>query len=190
MKNVLIIVLSLFVFGCATSNQKNDIASAISSGEIKIESNDGKVVKLAPTSKICVFVPKDGYNPDNAWKPVQNSGLQLANAVTEAFSEYFPKTNEIVNDKDLNAAIKKARSKQYDYIIYPKIIAWTDHNTLLTGIPNQAKINLRIYNLKQKKIDNSIVISEQGSQFESYGVTTVNLIEKPLQEVAEQLALD
>lgn len=190
MKKIIILFLSICIYGCATIDKPESKNTISSSGDIKIESNDGEMIKINQSSKICVFVPKDGYNPDRYWQPVKGSGLLLANAVTEAFSEYFPQTKEIVDDKDLNKAIQEARAQNYDYIIYPKILVWTDHNTLLSGIPNEAKVNVRVYNIKEKRVENSILINEKGEQFESYGVSSINLMEKPLKEVAEQLVLN
>jgi hypothetical protein len=164
----------------------------IDKGKSPDNSNDNTIstnelIQLHKESRICVFVPKDGMDTELTGKIIAGSGSQTANIVSDILGRYFQNINLEQDTDDLNLAIKNTRQKGYDYIVYPKILTWTNYATFWSGVPNKLAVNLRIYDVKNKKLVDSIIIENESSELVKPGFQTSDLLRKPLNNVANQL---
>ncbi|MFT6836400.1 MAG: hypothetical protein ACJA0H_002450, partial [Francisellaceae bacterium] len=180
-KSLILFILFSILAGCATSK------SIITTNTNLSAQKSTDIIQLNKSSKISVFVPEDGFDLDGSGEIIKGSGLQAANVVTEVLSKYFTHVQEVTNIKDLNSEIKSARAKGYNYIVYPKILAWTNHYTFWSGIPNKIEVNLRIYDIKKKHIIDSFTIKSESDLLEQPGETTKDLLYQPLSNIANRL---
>ncbi len=188
-KHFLLVVITVLISACASTTNitidKGKTPETSNSNDNTVSVNE--LIQLNKESRICIFVPKDGMDTELTGQIIAGSGTQTANIVTDILSRYFQNVDLENNTDDLNSAIKTTRKNGYDYIIYPKILTWTNYATFWSGVPNKLSVNLRVYDVKNKKLVNSIIIENESSELVRPGFQTSDLLQKPLNDVANQL---
>lgn len=89
-----------------------------------------------------VMQPEDGRD---GHKPQRGSGAQTADAVETALA---PRAGRIVrasSPEDIEDALATARGAELDYVLQTEILAWEDHETAFTGVPDRISLKFEIY---------------------------------------------
>ena len=166
---VLVLTLTTLFAGCA------DVTS--------VTRDTPSEVVLDSKAKTYVSVPPDGQYAQQTYA---GSGRIAAGIVLAEFSTKI--LNVDISDKKeyFDLALNNARRQGYQYLIVPKITHWED-NTVLSGQPSKATINIRIVDVITGDIIDSVVIDSRSSVVRMTDASPEDALPEPIREYVNSL---
>ena len=171
----------LLISGCLSTHQLSSSVISRSQNDIHFQN---KFVKIPKISRVYVSYSNDGYD---SMRSYPGSGLEAMHVIREVFKSYVLQLTCAKSYKSSEAEYLYAREKKYDYFILPRLTNWTDSYTLLTGVPDQVAMNLKIYDLHANKLIDEITFSSVSSEIPGYSQTPRDLMHNGLRDVAHHL---
>ena len=127
MKELLIVLIGIFLSGCTASYSQQIVTNASS----KLERGQG----------VFISTPKNGSYGKAEYK---NSGKMTASALKAAFSRF---SNNIYISEGCSGreCLKIIPTGKYAYFAEPDILHWEDRATEWSGIPDRIELKISIY---------------------------------------------
>lgn len=127
-KALLLLALAILLTGCANTYS------------LVRQPKEG-VPRVSIIDTFCIAVNGSSAAHDKTYTAV---GLVLSDIIRSSLEEkgILPETES--SYLSLYDALKSARAKDCDYIIYATIASWEDHSAVWDGVPNKAEIRISI----------------------------------------------
>jgi hypothetical protein len=135
--------------------------------------------------QVIIATPADGVYSGS---PVSQSGTRTAAAVRDAFVT----TASRVSIQESCASLDCMSGSLGDveaYAVVPTILHWEERATEWSGIPDQVRVQLDVYDLRSRELLSSYVIRGFGQQWSYGGDHPQDLLPAPLTEHVETLYL-
>jgi hypothetical protein len=116
-----------------------------------IQSSGGNApsIRLAAEVSILVAVPEDGgYGVET----VEGSGRMTARAVAAAFSGYSDHVKSAEVHVSGAESLEAARSRDFQYLVVPKILRWKERLKKEYGKPDGVVVNLKLIDVKSEEV--------------------------------------
>ena len=167
---VLVLTLTALFTGCA------DVTS--------VTRDTPREVVLDSKAKAYVSVPPDGQYAQQTYT---GSGRITAGIVLAEFSTKMLNVDIADKKEYFDLALNNARRQGYQYLIVPKITHWEDSNTVLSGQPSKATINIRIVDVITGDIIDSVVIDSRSSVVRMTVASPEDALPEPIREYVNSL---
>ncbi len=139
---------------------------------------------LRNTSRIYVAVPFDAAYKK---KVAQGSGKKTADVLFAAIGKYSKYASMSKYPESVSEAIDSARERSANYLIYPAITKWEDHDTEWSGRRDRLQIKVDLIDLADSQVVFSREISATGKWLTEGGDTPADLLSEPLEEYVNAL---
>lgn len=166
---VLVLTLTTLFTGCA------DVTS--------VTRDAPREVVLDSKAKAYVSVPPDAKYAQQSYA---GSGRIAAGIVLAEFSTKMLNVDIADKKEYFDLALNNARRQGYQYLIVPKITHWED-NTVLSGQPSKATINIKIVDVITGDIIDSVVIDSRSSVVRMTDASPEDTLPEPIQGYVNSL---
>jgi hypothetical protein len=123
-------------------------------------------VCLPAAATVYIITPEDGR--DDRPRTYEGSGDWTRSAVAKALRDRGMRVLPGGTTVELSEAIAAAGAANADFLVYPKIVHWSDRVTEWSGIPDRITLNMRIYEVATGKVVNRQEI-EASSRWATFG---------------------
>jgi hypothetical protein len=139
---------------------------------------------LKSTTRVYIATPFDASYKK---KVAQGSGKQTSQALAVAFGRYGRSVYTGKLPEGLTEALESARKYNVDYLVYPNIINWEDHDTEWSGVRDRLEIKIDLIEAGTGEVAFSREISSIGKWMTDGGETPGDLLATPCEEFVNAL---
>ncbi len=120
----------------------------------------GTTIKLTPKDSFYIAVSKDVvYGEDKN----EGSGLTLSQILQSSILKRARRVEIGAEHKSFDDALLYARSKSFNYLIYPTILHWEDHATEWNGVADKVEVKVEVVeSTTDRIIDTAIIRGRSG----------------------------
>lgn len=163
MHKIAVLLLVLFVFGCADSHSVSPI-------------NTGSE-KLSASEFAYIAVPQDGrYDATN----YTGSGQTVAQIVASAFTKHIDRVEIGRKLEQPDAAMAKAQELGATYLVMPMIVHWEDRATEWSGRPDKVEVRITVRDVASGRTLASAVVSGSSGLWTFGGDHPQDLLPEPM----------
>ncbi len=146
--------------------------------------DNASMKKLNRTASVYIAMPKDGRFSDRIY---HGSGYDTASILRGAFSQYVSNVKMGAHYQDKKAALRYAKTKQYNYLIYPIIFNWEPRATAWSGRPNRMTMQLSVINIKNRRVLDSVMLDGASGTFTNFADTPYDLLKQSVSNYVAKL---
>ncbi|WP_119328110.1 DUF4823 domain-containing protein [Cysteiniphilum halobium] len=181
----LFLSICFLITGCASTHQivANSMQKTVAAQNNDIHFLDG-LVKLPTNATAYMAYPNNGYDDLHSYPESAKETLLVLN---DALKNHFKKLTLASHFQSAQFEYLAARSQKYDYFILPRIVKWTESYTLLTGVADQVKLSIKIYDLRTNQLIDEIHIKSTSSKMPGFEKKPIELLHEPLAAIAKNL---
>lgn len=142
------------------------------------------ITKLTPKDSFYIAVSKDVvYGEDKN----EGSGLTLSQILQSAIGKRARRVEIGTGYQPFDDALLYARSKSFNYLIYPTILHWEDHATEWNGVADKVEVKIEVIgSATENSIDTAIINGRSGLATFG-GDKPQDLLLKPIEEFISAL---
>jgi len=165
-----LLLFILTITSCADSHQL-----------IRTSSNS---VKLKSEISAYISIPRDGrYGEIN----YTGSGATTSQIILLAFSKYLTQVETGNEYQSYKEAFNHAKKNNFEYLIFPLILAWEDRATAWSSIPDKISIKISIIKVSKSKTIESVIIKGKSGIATFGGDHPQDLLTEPVDEFVKTL---
>ena len=139
---VIVVVLLGLLGGCADSHNI-------------IRQSTESLVPISPRDSFYISLSRDGVYGNEAYL---GSGLTLSEVILSSFAKYARHVDVATTVEPYEEVLKTARTKKYDYLVYPTILHWENHATEWNALPKKVKVKIDVIKVDDDSLFNSVII--------------------------------
>jgi hypothetical protein len=163
MHKIAVLLLVLFVFGCADSHSVSPINTSSE--------------KLSTSEFAYIAVPRDGqYGATN----YAGSGQTVAQIVASAFAKQIDRVEIGRKLEQPNVAMTKAQELGATYLVTPMIVHWEDRATEWSGISDKVEVRITVRDVASGRTLASAVVSGSSGLWTFGGDHPQDLLPEPM----------
>jgi hypothetical protein len=155
--------LLLFPLGCKSTYSEKTVTTA-------------PPPTLKSTTRVYIATPFDASYKE---KVAQGSGKQTAQALAVAFGRYGRSVYTGKLPEGFAEALESARKYNVDYLVYPNIINWEDHETEWSGVRDRLEVKIDLIAVPTGEVAFSREVSSIGKWMTDGGQTPGDLLATP-----------